>query len=379
MKKISFFAVATLAVVLMGCSSKNTNTPQFDTTKLWPALQGEKYGFIDPQGKFAIPAMYDGVSNFSCGYARVRIGNDIKFIDTNNKMLNTPAMDYAEPFYNKYAKFRVDGKYGLLDNSGNTVIQPYFEELGYMGDNGLVAGAANKEDLIAFYDKDAKVVLPAMYNYAEMFQDGAAVVELNQQMGAIDKSGKWLIPASYGGLINFGHGLLAFFQNSRFGLLDLNGNTIAQPIYTNFIVPVDNELIAVTTSSYEEGDSEPKWGYIDFKGNQVLAAMYYAASPFFEGYACVRMSEEAPYSIIDTKGNVVLTLAKNEYPETGLHNGLFLTGTESLDEESFKVVYQYKDIKGSVVYTWSEKYDYYAPERRAMKDHGKAFIEKTLR
>lgn len=374
MKRISFFAVATLAVVLMGCSSKNTNTPQFDTTKLWPAMQGEKWGFIDPKGNFAIPAMYDEANNFSCGYALVYVGDDLKFIDTNNKMLATPSMDGAASFYNKYAKIYVDGKYGLLDNSGKATIQPFFAGLGYMGDNGLIGGHVGESDMCGYYDKDGKVVLTPIYNTVGMFEDGAAVVVLNDKYGVINKGGEWLISAMYDGLENLGHGLIGFYQNGKYGMLNLKGETIIQPIYEDFYYPVDNDLIAVTMDENEE-----KWGYIDFKGNQVLAAMYYEASPFFEGYACVRMSEESPYTIIDTKGNVVLTLAKNEYPETGLHNGLFLTETESSDEESFKEVYQYKDIKGTVVYTWSEKYDYYAPERRAMKDHGKAFIEKTLR
>lgn len=370
MKKISFFAVATLAVVLMGCSSKNTNTPEFDTTKLWPAMQGEKYGFIDPKGNFAIPAMYDGVYNFSCGYALVYVGDAPKFIDTNNKMLTTPSMDDAYDFYNKYAKIYVDGKYGLLDNSGKATIQPFFYKLGYMGDNGLIAGRVGEDDNWGYYDKDGKVVLQPMYTSGDMFEDGAAVVVLNGKYGVIDKAGKWLISAMYDGLENLGHGLIGFYQNGKYGVLNLKGETVIQPIYKDFLFPVDNDLIAVTM------DGE-KWGYIDFKGNQVLAPMYVGLTSFFEGYACVMMSEESPFTIIDTKGNVVLTLAKGEYPETGLHNGLFLTA--SWNEQTYEESYQYKDIKGSVVYTWTKKYDYYAPERRAMKDHGKAFIEKTLR
>lgn len=374
MKKISFFAVATLAVVLMGCSSKNTNNPTFDTTKLWPAkqVQGEKWGFIDAKGNFAIPAMYDEVSNFSCGYALVYVGDAPKFIDTNNKMLTTPSMDDAYDFYNKYAKIYVDGKYGLLDNSGKATIQPFFYRLGYMGDNGLIGGCVGESDMCGYYDKDGKVVLTPMYNTVGMFEDGAAVVVLNDKYGVIDKDGKWLISAMYDGLDNLGHGLIGFSQNGKYGVLNLKGETVIQPIYKDFQVPVDNDLIAVTM------DGE-KWGFVDFKGNQVIQPMYVGVTSFFEGYACVIMSEEGPATIIDTKGNVVLTLAKNEYPATGLHNGLFMTVSWNESETSYEEYYKYMDIKGSVVYTWSEEYDYYAPKRHAMEDHGKAFIEKTLR
>ena len=66
MKK-SFFYAAMLAVAVAFVGCKDTQTPMTDTTKLWPAMSGELWGYIDANGKLAISPMYEYVNNFSCG------------------------------------------------------------------------------------------------------------------------------------------------------------------------------------------------------------------------------------------------------------------------------------------------------------------------
>lgn len=125
---------------------------------------------------------------------------------------------------------------------------------------------------------------------------------------------------------------------------------------------MDNNLIGV--------EQNEKWGYVDAKGNIKLPIQYYDVTPFFEGYAWIQATEESPYTLIDTKGKVLLTLGKDDKPYTGMHNGLALVSTGD--------GYKYVDVNGRVAYAWSYAYSN-APEKISAKKHGdNDMVKRTL-
>lgn len=332
-------------------------------------MSGEKWGYIDAKGNFAISAIYDEVNSFSCGLASVYVGERQQFINKSGKIQSTPSFDYATDFYYNYSRIYLNNQYGFMNNKLETTVQPYFYSATCMGDNGLFAGVMTSSSQVGYYDAKGTEKLPAIYSEAEIFQDGAAVVEVGEKCGVINSKGDYLISPTYDGLINLGHGLIGYIVGYKIGAMDLKGNTVIQPAYDDFNYPVDNQLIPVCMGE--------KWGYVDFKGNMKISAQYADATSFFEGYAWVALNEDAPLSLIDTKGNIVLTLGANDSPCTGFHNGLALIASYSENGSSYK----YIDVKGKVAYTWSIRYDDYAPARtRAAlsEDHGRHFNEMTL-
>lgn len=163
-------------------------------------------------------------------------------------------------------------------------------------------------------------------------------------------------------MVDGGGGLICFEQNDKYGALDLRGNTVIQPIYDDAVRLVDNNLIGV--------EQNEKWGYVDTKGNIKLPIQYYDVTPFFEGYAWIQATEESPYTLIDTKGKVLLTLGKDDKPYTGMHNGLALVSTGD--------GYKYVDVNGRVAYAWSYAYSN-APEKISAKKHGdNDMVKRTL-
>ena len=48
-------------------------TPDGDTTKLWPAQAGGKWGYINARGNFVIVPLFQNAIGFSCGYALVAL------------------------------------------------------------------------------------------------------------------------------------------------------------------------------------------------------------------------------------------------------------------------------------------------------------------
>ena len=65
------------AALLTGCNEPFSQTPEEDTTMLWPAADSTGYwGFINEKGEMVIPAKYDRTYGFSGGVAQVYIDVD---------------------------------------------------------------------------------------------------------------------------------------------------------------------------------------------------------------------------------------------------------------------------------------------------------------
>ena len=342
-------------------------TPDGDTTKLWPASNGEDWGYIDAKGNMAIPAMYDDVAGFSCGSARVWLGEDLLFINKKGGWQTTPSYDWASAFYYNYSVVEMDDKEGLMNNKFEMTIPPYFYSLGFMGDNGLLAAMRNSDSKVEYVNAKGETKIAAMYDDASDFQDGVAVVTMGSKQGAIDKTGTFTVQPMYEyGLWNMGKGLLGYGdKNDKAGVLDKNGNVVVYPIYYD-LGNVSDGLIQTVGKS--------KCGYINTKGEMVIPEIYYSTYPFYEGQAWVKQNEDGAWMSIDKKNNVVFYLAKGENPVGGFHNGLALVHTEN----GFK----YVNEKGALVYSWTYD-DWYAPkkakrEQMSFRERMEEFNNMTL-
>lgn len=352
MKKSIFFAALMMTVAIFTSCNSGDATPQNDSTKLWSAqdAKGEKWGFIDAKGNMAISAMYDDVNSFSCGYAYARVGSNVFFIDKNGKNAATPDLsDGCDPyFYNNALCYKVNGNWGMLDNNFKTIIQPAYSFLGYMGANGLVAYSMSGDNHYGFLNKKGEVAISAIYDDAQRFSDGIAVVRVGDKWGAIDAKGQFAINAMYDRLESAGEGRVIFLQNEKFGLLDTKGNIVVNAMYDNIEACADNGLFPV-----RQGE---KMGYINKSGDMKIAAMFMDGSAFYEGYAWVKRTQESNYELIDANGKTVLTLGKDENYHSMFHNGLALVYSYS----DKGITLKYIDIKGTMIYSWTVG-GYYAP------------------
>lgn len=358
MKKIFYVALAIVATMFVAC--KDQQTPEGDTTKLWPAQAGdEEWGYIDAKGIMVIPALYDDVENFSCGAARVMMGEDLLFINKKGARQTTPSYDWASVFYHNHSVVTMDDQQGLMNNKFEMTVQPYFYSLYSMGDNGLMVAKRNSDSKYEYVNAKGETKIPAMYDDADDFLDGVAVVKMGSKYGAINKAGEFTIQPTYEyGLWNMSEGLLCYKdKNEKYGVLDKNGNIVVSPIYYS-LGNVSDGLIQVV--------GKDDCGYINTKGEVVIPEIYYSTYPFYEGQAWVQKSEDGAWMSIDKDNNVVFYLSKDENPTaycapvTGFHNGLALVRTED--------GYKYVNKSGALVYTWTFENDYdWAPEKAQRK------------
>ncbi len=133
-----------------------------------------------------------------------------------------------------------------------------------------------KDCLYGYADENFNIVIDAQFDWAAPFHEGFAQVMINDE----------------------GH----FF-------IDKKGNNAFGVVFT------DNEyfsegLAAVATGDYDDTDDDSdnwsckNWGFINTKGEMVIAPIYDKAEPFSSGMAAVRVGKKWGY--IDKSGKMVI-------------------------------------------------------------------------
>jgi hypothetical protein len=254
---------ALLLIFGAGCGDGLTKVNPSDP--LFPAADGEKFGYITKQGQWALPAKWDDAGPFSPeGAARARLGSLQGLISRNGAWL-------AEPKY----EFLRDGAEGRFA----------FEEGGKVG----------------FLDPTGKVVIQAKFDQAEDFLGGAAKVIVGGKAGLVRPDGEWLLPPKEEDLGSPGDGLIPIKREGRWGYIALDG---AEAIETRF----------QNARRFSEGLAavalDGRWGYIDKAGKWAIPPKYATASEVKGGFALVRAPGSSATVAVAPSGKV-LTLPGN--------------------------------------------------------------------
>lgn len=364
MKTLKYIGMALMSIALStgftSCSSDDDPGPvQPPTSKLWKAYSPgtEKWGYINENGDFVIPAQYDRARNFYCGRAIVKTGGKEYIIDQSGKIINSTGFDEIENFYNNYAVVEKDDVDGLINTNGDYVIQPTYYTLGDVASNGLLVFQIQSNGKYGFINTNNERKIELEYNQVEEFNNGVACVRSGSKWGAINAQGKWVIQPTYEGLEPItGKDMVKFCESSSgsgsylYGVMDHNGNIKVQALYRSIYNDWTGHgiLMAQNTSG--------KYGFIDVNGNVVVPFNYDYAEPFWVGneYTAVRTINDSysgsryHTSIINRSGNIVFTLAEDEeFVEA--YNGLILISKY----ENGKETYTYRNASNKIVYTWT--------------------------
>ena len=122
-----------------------------------PVLHGEKWGFLDLQGKTVIPVMYDEMRHFSDGLAAVQRGDKWGYIDRNGKEVIPFQFDEAAQFANGLAPARTGEESGFINGSGKFVFHLKFNYSDGFLDNG-VARYWTEDGLFGYVNTSGKVI-----------------------------------------------------------------------------------------------------------------------------------------------------------------------------------------------------------------------------
>ena len=229
---------------------------------------GDKWGFMDIDGKIAISAKYDDVSEFNGGYAVAKSGATYMVLDQRGteKIIQGGGITDVKHFSEGYAAFRAhDKRFGFVDTEGKIVIPAQYESVGYFS-NGLAwAKTGNSVGYINFKGEwaippqflaakefDTSTGLARIKTVTKMwaytntrgeltyindtesygdFSEGLCDGKKGGLKGFYDKSGKWVIPPQFQGTRDFKNGYAAAKVGGKWGLIDQSGKWVIQPTF----------------------------------------------------------------------------------------------------------------------------------------------------
>jgi len=279
----------------------------------FPVQIDGRWGFVDRSGRVVVEAVYDSVSTFADGLARVELGADRSrgsvdhssarhgFLDVNGELRIPARFEHARGFSEGLAAVRVERRYGYVDTAGKLVIPTRFpgrvgdfhegrayveldaSTLGYLdrsgkvvfrvrgvdvGDPGNFSGGlvrvTTANERVRFYRPDGELAFAPEVEFAGPFTDGLARARTDKGWGYLDTKGEWALPPS-------------FDYAGRF----------AAPFG---IVSKDRQAF-----------------YVDRDGKQPFACDGFdRLGAFHEGLACVRNKQNGKYGYIDRTGEWVI-------------------------------------------------------------------------
>ncbi len=276
------------------------------TPSLIPYKYGKVWGYANQQKKIIIPTIYQDATPFAEGVAAVNL----------------------------------NGKWGIIDSLGNTVLAPTYSSIQKAEEGRMVYGNGS---VYGFLDTKGKVIVAAKYKYVHPFTNGFARVKAaNGYYGFIDKNGKEITDMKYDQADDFNYGLATVALNKHYAFVNGNGREVTPFKYefSIYFPKFSNGLCKVYDGKH--------YGYIDQYGKEILNCIYKNAEDFTNGVAAIAEDDIAAnptkgWTLINKKGE---TLSTERFGQVngGYSNGLMAVSKGS----SFTDNYGYCDKRGKM-------------------------------
>jgi hypothetical protein len=253
-----------------------------------------KYGFVDHDGKLAIPATFDGVDSSSEGFAAVLLAGKRGYIYHSGTLVIPPRFNLTEKFSEGAARVIAGGPCNFVGYGPCAFFNPSilgFPE--YKSGRDARYGSCQ----YSFVDERGVPLFSQRFPDAFDFAEGLAAVGDGKHWGFIDQTGEVRIPLRFDAVGSFSEGLAKFRQGRKWGFIDRAGRVVIQAQYEN-AYDFSSEA-AVVEESYAR-----VW-FIDKSGNKLFGKDYKAASGFRLGLSHV--TDGLTFAYIDRSGHAVFT------------------------------------------------------------------------
>ncbi len=260
-----------------------------------------KVGYIDKTGVYVIPAKYVQGTNFSENVAFVvEAGCAPICIDMlGTKLFELNGVVEVANYWGGLARIGVTGddgvaRYGFVDKTGKIVVKPQFTEADCFVEE--LALVCNDKGKWGFINPEGKYVIEPKFESADSFSEGMAAVCINNRWGFINKKGKYVVEPQFEKVMDFYNGCAGVQQGAKWGLIDKKGKFVVKPQF-DFVCGFvfDEDLCMV--------QDKDKMGFINKKGKYAIEPRFDEATWFVDGLALVR--NNGRFGIINKKGEFV--------------------------------------------------------------------------
>jgi hypothetical protein len=176
-------------------------------------------------------------------------------------------------------EIKVANRFGLIDSSGNIVVNPQFDNI-YIPyhDKNYDLIAVRLGTKIGFIDRNGKFKINPQFDIdtaswdifdGTEFTEGLAIVKQNNLYGFIDTTGKLVIKFQFENCNSFREGLASFQKGKKWGFIDKTGKVIIEPQFdqASFFENGITEIRKYTGT--ETSDYPSLKGYINKKGKVI--------------------------------------------------------------------------------------------------------------
>jgi hypothetical protein len=211
---------------------------------------GEKWGFVNKEGKVVINPQFNKTGRFSEGRCAVE-NNEGKwgFIDKEGKItINYQFTKTGERFINSKAVVYLEDKAGVIDETGKFVINPQFSSISCDGENYLI----EQDQKWGWCDKDGKIIINPQFGKAFPFTGNKlAAVQSGKSWGYIDIEGKIIINPQFDMALPYNGKLAVVLSSGKVGFIDAEGKYLINPQFDD----VSSDLVTYLFTGWSEYES----------------------------------------------------------------------------------------------------------------------------
>lgn len=171
---------------------------------------------------------YDEVGEMSDSLAAVRVGQKYGYVDPQGKeaiAVNLTAFDdmARARFSDGLAKTTYRGKYGMIDSTGKRLLPNLFDDI---IPSHQWPVPVQRDGLWGYAGKNMNIVIRCVYDAAQPFKNGRAIVVRKGLWGVINPKGEILIPLEYSNIEPLGDDLYIVSRDGKSGIVNLEGTVI---------------------------------------------------------------------------------------------------------------------------------------------------------
>jgi hypothetical protein len=227
---------------------------------------GEKWGYMNTDGKMVIQAKYDDANDFNDGYASAKMGDKYFVLDTKGteNPVDASGITDMRSFSEGYAPYKAsDKKFGFIGSDGKVAIPARYQSVGYF-QNGL-AWAKEADGKLGYINSKGEWVIKPQFDAGKEFDkesglarvkagdhwayvsksgemvnvnstetwgdfsEGLADGKVGDKKGFYNSKGEWVIKPQFDGTRDFKNGFAAAKQGDKWGMIDKTGKWVIQP------------------------------------------------------------------------------------------------------------------------------------------------------
>ncbi len=164
--------------------------------KYFQYMEDGKTGFRDLDGNIVIKAIYESAEMFSEEHSAVAIDGKWGLINEKGEYVIEHQYDFLGGVHNGLVSFRQNDLIGFWDVNGNVVIEPKFHWADEFSEGLCVVSTDWQTDeprLYGYIDTTGNLKIDFKFQHANKFENGIGKVQLNHLWGAVDKEGKEVV------------------------------------------------------------------------------------------------------------------------------------------------------------------------------------------